>query len=72
MNCCNEYGECKQGLGCPVREEHCHVKPEPKPDFVRYGNIQNAWYLDTRSSGNNIKLTFNGETGALKKAEVLK
>ena len=22
MNCCNEYGECKQGKGCPVREEH--------------------------------------------------
>jgi len=19
MNCCNEYGQCKQGHGCPVR-----------------------------------------------------
>jgi hypothetical protein len=21
MNCCNEYGECKQGHGCPAREK---------------------------------------------------
>ena len=20
MNCCNDYGECRQGSGCPVRE----------------------------------------------------
>lgn len=22
MNCCNDFGECKQGHGCPARETH--------------------------------------------------
>ena len=45
---------------------------DTKPDVVRYGNIRSAWHWDSKMSGNNLKLTFDGETGALKKAEVLK
>lgn len=50
------------------------IKPEPKPDIVMY------CYTDkTRSnrpelyfrSGDNTKLTFDGETGKLKSAEVI-
>lgn len=54
------------------------IKPEPKPDVVFYVNAN----LDRAKSGeiystttchhcDNIKLTFDGETGKLKSAEVL-
>jgi hypothetical protein len=52
------------------------IKPQPKPDVVKYitatnydsiYNVTNAkWDLD------NVKLTFDGETGKLKSAEVIK
>jgi hypothetical protein len=52
------------------------IKPEPKPDVVKYitatnydsiYNVTNSkWDLD------NVKLTFDGETGKLKSAEVIK
>ncbi len=55
------------------------IKPEPKPDFVFYGC---AWLPNSTRSliaiqeldqhNNNIKLTFDGETGELKSSEVLK
>lgn len=32
MNCCNEYGECKQGHGCPVRSTST-PKEEPENIF---------------------------------------
>jgi hypothetical protein len=47
------------------------IKPEPKPDVVRYGL---AWPLvwDCELMRNdNLKLTFDGETGKLKSAEVI-
>ena len=58
------------------------IKPEPKPDVVRYGWAQynervgidvapdDAWYQE-HESHRNLKLTFDGETGKLKSAEVL-
>jgi hypothetical protein len=61
-----------------MNEPHKHaelIKPEPKPDFFRYvyadsntaGYVhKNKWREDT------LKLTFDGETGELKAAEVLK
>ena len=47
-------------------------KPIPKPDVVRYGNVQNGWHWDEKAACDNFKLTFDGETGELKSAEVLK
>jgi hypothetical protein len=49
------------------------IKPEPKPDvelciFASPFARRNQW----EEYDNNIKLTFDGETGALKAAEVLK
>ena len=46
------------------------IKPEPKPDvveecFARAGSFQ--WYLYKP----NLRLTFDGETGKLKQAEVI-
>ncbi|CAB5194772.1 hypothetical protein UFOVP172_28 [uncultured Caudovirales phage] len=47
------------------------VKPEPKPDVVRqlYVDIDERIFESTRS---NLRLTFDGETGKLKSAEVAK
>lgn len=55
------------------------IKPEPKPDVVRFQNIYGGGYYSERESdmcasnrSGLIKLTFDGETGKLKSAEVLK
>jgi hypothetical protein len=57
-------------------ETKFRVKPEPKPDVVvqYYADKNNysvypAMYFDRIP---NLKLTFDGETGELKSAEVLK
>ena len=52
---------------------HYRIKPEPKPDVVRW-----CWANtmlgenDNYNSNADLKLTFDGETGELKYAEVLK
>lgn len=52
------------------------IKPEPKPDEVRYGvaRVGGVDFLGPYNNNisNNIRLTFDGETGQLKAAEVLK
>ena len=50
------------------------IKPEPKPDVVLATNIGiSEGYVDCSSLlKKNIKLTFCGETGDLKNAEVIK
>jgi hypothetical protein len=51
------------------------IKPEPKPDHARYTHVfmhgANS-FSGRQSSLDNLKLTFCGETGKLKSAEVLK
>ena len=47
------------------------VKPEPKPDVVRYGFALPTWWGNVLCPDNNIKITFDGETGKLKSAEVI-
>jgi hypothetical protein len=50
------------------------IKPEPKPDIVRYAEIDKngiySWKCFATPT-QNIKYTFDGETGKLKSAEVL-
>ena len=48
------------------------IKPEPKPDVVKYHWARYGGGQDIRLGSENLKLTFSGETGALIKAEVLK
>ena len=49
------------------------INPEPKPDVVVcYGAIASENGLFEGWKNPNLKLTFNGETGELKAAEVLK
>lgn len=51
------------------------IKPEPKPDDVRYvyADVDFNEYEATtiKYDSDNLKLTFDGETGKLKSAEVL-
>jgi len=47
----------------------------PKQDEVVYGNArsyENPCFLQTKLKDSNLKLTFDGETGELKDAEVIK
>ena len=50
------------------------IKPEPKPDVVYYANFRknlvSAYHIE-KLSNDNLRLTFDGETGELKSAEVL-
>ena len=50
------------------------IKPEPKPDFVRYFVITTTSIIEVNDFNNckNLKVNFDGETGKLKSAEVLK
>ena len=51
------------------------VKPEPKPDFSTYLTVvRNHTGIQTpiRYNSDNVKFTYDGETGQLKSAEVLK
>ena len=50
------------------------IKPEPKPDVVMYGYSCNNGVSRVslyRRDGDNLKVTFNGDTGKLKAAVVL-
>jgi len=56
------------GADCEYR-----IKPEPKPDIIEYwqNTLTNCGQMDDEEDA-NLKLTFDGETGELKSAEVLK
>jgi hypothetical protein len=48
------------------------IKPEPKPDYVEYFWATFTGVLNSSPKAvHNLKLTFDGETGELKSAEVL-
>ena len=49
------------------------IKPEPKPEVVEYRMAYRTVprRLGTPAAFDNLKLTFDGETGKLKAAEVL-
>ncbi len=58
-------------IGAPAWTSKTYrIKPEPKPDVVQF------WCASCeplkRPLDNNLKLTFDGETGQLKSAEVIK
>ena len=65
---------------CWFNHSEYRIKPEPKPDVVRYLNQLNhetykphKWEEDDyQITKNCIVITFDGETGELKSAEVFK
>lgn len=53
-------------------DEEYRIKPEPAPDVIRFTIIsEDCVPTDERFVGANICLIFDGDTGKLKKAEVL-
>ena len=73
----HRWKDCPQHFdwGAPV---HFRVKPEPKKDHVYYGVFEmdgsmslESCFTKIHDSGDELKLTFDGETGKLKSAEVL-
>ena len=57
--------------------DQVRIKPEPKPDVVRYCcifslNVEEINLTSCPCDFDNLKLTFDGETGILKLAEVIK
>lgn len=56
-------------LDCEYR-----IKPEPKPDVVMYTSAYAGEICpcdDEYENGDNLKLIFDGETGELKKVQIL-
>ena len=53
------------------------IKPEPSPDLHHYYNVSSRngiifmGYRECSYNPHNLKLTFDGETGKLKKAKVV-
>ena len=66
-----------EDMGEPLWAENheYRIKPEPKPDYLQYINFHfNLCVIDLKErpfNKANLKLTFDGETGYLKSAEVL-
>ena len=47
------------------------IKPEPKPDTIRYFQCIQWWGHETVEAGDNLKVTFDGTTNKLIKSEVI-
>lgn len=68
---------------CFSNSSDYRIKPEPKPDSTRWAYLKEAqpWsdrtsqatlWTETRCPGDNLKATFDGETGQLKSVEIVK
>lgn len=70
VDCTHEAALVRISTGMPTR-----VKPEPKPDVVRYALARpsyTTWEPTARLDGmDNLRVTFDGETGRIKSAEVV-
>lgn len=72
-----------QDIWCPMTQAcwdldwvEFRIKPEPKPDVVREywvtkDAVSQLFTFQKSPLKNNLKLTFDGETGKLKSAEVI-
>ena len=59
------------------QDSEFRIKPEPKPDVVRYGcisspNVEEINLTSCPCDFDNLKFTWDGETEKLKSAEVIK
>lgn len=62
----------REGINPITHPDHnWRIKPEPKPDTVRYYNVLLWRWREVADADSNLKLTYCGETGKLKAAEVI-
>ena len=47
------------------------IKPEPKPDVVLMFYTKTNWMIGVDSRNANLKITYDGETGEPKTAEII-
>jgi len=70
------WTECSPYFPWDEQKEY-RIKPEPKPDVVSYiYKIHHTWFenitLPAQYISNSIMVIYDGETGKLKSAEVIK
>lgn len=66
----SHWSDCRDAPAFNVNFNY-RIKPEPRPDIVRYGIATHWWGREVAEFGDNIKTTFDGETGKLKSVEVI-
>lgn len=69
----SHWSDCRGAPAFNVNFKY-RIKPEPKPDLNFYYHIDSETHLPTFPMVPyylNLKLTFDGETGKLKSAEVI-
>ena len=54
-----------------AKDGEYRIKPEPRPDVVRYGIAAPYWGRAVAEGNDNVRVTFDGETGKLKSAEAI-
>lgn len=75
--CCDEWIDWKNDTNPPRFDKYAEyrIKPEPKPDVVIRESLvlSSDWSeaIFSLRQTPNLRLTFDGETGKLKKAEVI-
>jgi len=74
IQCKSHENDKWEDVRTPAWGEHFfyRIKPEPMPDYVRYLEMPVFWGYVERRPESNMKVVFDGETGGLKSAEVLK
>jgi len=74
IQCKSHENDKWEDVRTPAWGEHFfyRIKPEPKPDIVRYLEMPMFWGYVERRPESNMKVVFDGETGELKSSEVLK
>lgn len=83
---CTSLAENRWGGWCNVENpewiphQEYRVKPQPKPDFIYFGQLDEparggytlgSCFTRHKADRDQLKLTFDGETGKLKSAEIL-
>ena len=72
LNYFGKWEDCGTNLPAWDEDTMYRIKPEPEPDVVWNYNAFEGQLIRCDSDSANLKLTFDGETGELKAAEVLK
>jgi hypothetical protein len=69
----SEWVNCNNNRPLWKEDGIYRVKPEPKPDLLRYVHLAGPEiYRDTKSVHDHICLVFDGETQELKEVKMLK